>query len=434
MRAQDSALQSVKSYVMDGWPKYSADVPLEAKAFHAHRDHLTVSLGLVLYGNRMVIPQDMRAEILERIHDGHQGIVKCRERAKCSVWWPGISSDVQNLVSTCRECIDSKPTQRREPLICTPLPSRPWEKVAADICHFEKRNYLVVVDYFSRYIEIAHLSSMSADATIASLKNIFARWGCPNELITDNGPQFSGSAFAQFSVAFDFRHITTSPHYAQANGEAERAVQTAKRILKQPDPFLALLSYRATPLQATGVSPAQLMMGRQIRTTLPTLEANLQPAWPDLQQVQQKDNRAKQGYSQSYNTRHKVRPLTELQPGTSVKVKLDDERGWTKTASVVQKCNTPRSYIIQTDKGRVRRNRHHLQTIPAVLIAPPEGQTRCDHDQEENSEGDGQVDCPVTAGEPFSPDASTATAPVTPGLMRRSSRVVKPPDRYRDYV
>lgn len=102
---------------------------------------------------------------------------------------------------------------------------------------------------------------MSSETIRAKLKNIFARWGCPNELITDNGPQFSGRAFAQFSQEYDFRHIT-SPHYAQANGEAERAVQPAKQILKQEDSFLALMSSRATPLQATGVSPSQLMLGR----------------------------------------------------------------------------------------------------------------------------------------------------------------------------
>ncbi len=228
---QDEELQLVKQYVLGGWPQYSPNVPLKVKPYYAHRDHLTLSQELVLYDNRIVIPQNMRTEILARIHDCYQGIVKCRERAKCSVWWPSISKHIQETVSTCSVCQAIKHTQRREPLICTPLPSRPWEKVAADICQWKKENFLVVVDYFSRYIEIAHLTNISAAATIASLKNIFARWGCPNELITDNGPQFSGTVFANFAKMFDFRHTTTSPHYAQANEEAERAVQTAKQIL-----------------------------------------------------------------------------------------------------------------------------------------------------------------------------------------------------------
>lgn len=429
---KDDELRSVEHYVLGGWPQYSSEVPLKVKAFYSHRDQLTVSQGLVLYNNRIVIPKSMRMEILERIHDGHQGIVKCRERAQCSVWWPGISKNIQERVSTCNVCQEIKPTQKREPLLCTPLPSRPWEKVAADICHFNNKNFLVVVDYFSRYIEIAHLNNMSTETTIASLKNIFARWGCPVELITDNGPQFTGTVFAHFAKAFDFRHTTTSPHYAQANGEAERAVQTAKWILRQADPALALLSYRATPLQATGASPSQLMLGRQIRSTLPTLEANLQPAWPDFQKVRQQDDLAKLRYSHAYDSRYKARPLPELQPGTRVLVKLDNERGWTKSASVVRKHHTPRSYIVQTENGELRRNRHHLRPILPATTALQQKQVPVGPSAQ-NEESDSQIDRPATpdTGSPVPPASST---PVFPETLRRSERAVKPPDRYGDYV
>lgn len=113
--------------------------------------------------------------------------------------------------------------------------------------------------------------------------------GLSQHFFSDNGPQFSGKAFKDFARDYDFQHVTSRPHYAQSNGEAERAVQTAKKILRQSHPFAALMSYRAMPIQATGVSPSQLMMGRQIRTTVPTLESNLQPEWPDLHQVRKSD-------------------------------------------------------------------------------------------------------------------------------------------------
>lgn len=113
-----------------------------------------------------------------------------------------MSKDIQNMVNTCKHCKEFKSIQKREPLITTPVPSRPWEKVAADICELNKQSYLVVADYFSRYTETAYLRDMSGETARAKLKNIFARWGCPNEMITDNGPQFSGRAFLEFAQQY----------------------------------------------------------------------------------------------------------------------------------------------------------------------------------------------------------------------------------------
>lgn len=128
----------------------------------------------------------MRSEIVEQLHDGHMGIMKCRECAKQSVWWPGIGKALQKWIEHCKHCQMAKPAQNRESLMTTPLPGRPWERVAADICEVDKRNYLVVVDYFSRYIELAYLLHMTGDTVRSRLSAIFARWGCPSVLVTDN--------------------------------------------------------------------------------------------------------------------------------------------------------------------------------------------------------------------------------------------------------
>lgn len=125
----DRDLLVVSKLVTHGWPKHVGSVPVQAKAYHQWGNSLSTSKGLLLYGDRIVLPHSMRGDILHRLHDGHQGITKCRERARMSVWWPGLEKEIQELVTKCPECMQIRPTQRKEPLMTTLLPQRPWQKV-----------------------------------------------------------------------------------------------------------------------------------------------------------------------------------------------------------------------------------------------------------------------------------------------------------------
>ena len=144
-------------------------------------------------------------------------------------------------------------------------------------CLSQGKGYMIVVYYYSKWIEILHLNDTTTATCIATLKVIFARYGIPTELVSDNAPQFSSAEFTSFAEQYGLTHVTSSPYLANANGEAERAVQTARRILKQDDPWLGLMCYRDTEIAATGCSPAQLVMCRHIRTTLPTMPTTLPP-------------------------------------------------------------------------------------------------------------------------------------------------------------
>ena len=169
------------------------------------------------------------------------------------------------------------------------LPELPYQKVGTDLFEWKKRTYLLLVDYYSRYIEIALLSRPTAAEVITHLKSIFARHGIPELVMSDNGPQYSCDAFSEFAREYQFRHLTSSPIYPQSNGEAEHAVKTINGLLKkESDPYLALLSYRATPLQ-TGYSPSELLMGRKLRTTVPTIRRQLIPNVPDSAVVRKRD-------------------------------------------------------------------------------------------------------------------------------------------------
>ena len=123
------------------------------------------------------------------------------------------------------------------------------------------------------------------------------------------------------------------------------------------------MSYRATPTQATKATPSQLMMGRRIRTTVPTLETNLQPKWPKKESVRRTDDKAKSANKYFFDKRHGVNKLSPLERGDQVKIKIDEEKEWNTSATVVSNDLRDRSYIVQIPNGTLRRHRRHLRPL-----------------------------------------------------------------------
>ena len=420
----DGELQCVLRYIHKGWPEHLKSVALQASAYFKERGSLSEANGLLRRGKQIVIPESMRDEVLQKIHQGHLGLTKCRERYRGAVWWPGIASDVKQLVLSCKHCCIHRPSQNKEPLLTTPLPDLPWQKLAADLCEHKGRQYLIVIDYFSRWLEILELPKTNSETVIQKLKSIFVRYGTPEELMTDNGPQFTAEQFRCFAAEYDFQHVTSSPHFPQSNGMAERAVKTAKWILKQDDPHLALLSYRSTPTEPTRESPARLLMGREIRTTLPVLKENLRPVWPDLETIKRNDAKAKKCYERYYNRRYSTKPLPSLSIGDKVRLKIDGEKAWTTTATVKRQEATPRSFTMETEQGNTpRRNRRHIQLVSREPSLPP----KTDSPQQQDLEGPAEPDFGDTQSIPSEPPST----PKSSGqVVTRFGRTVKPNPRY----
>ena len=163
------------------------------------------------------------------------------------------------MVENCKSCQLNR-ADTAEPLKPSPLPDRPWQKVAVDLCEHKKYTYVVIVDYYSLYIEVLSCSE-TTQSVVQAMKATFARHGIPEIVRCDNRPQFVSREFQSFASEYGFTAITSSPRYPRSNGEAERAVQTAKSLIKKNDDlYLGLLAYRATPLQ-NGLSPAEMLMG-----------------------------------------------------------------------------------------------------------------------------------------------------------------------------
>jgi len=197
------------------------------------------------------------------------------------VWWPGISKEIKTKVESCQFYEENQPSQRKEPLMTTDLPDRSWQKMSTDLFQLTGQKYLVVMDHYLRFIEILSLVETTSQVVIQKLKSVVARWGIPEELISDNCTQFNSQQFDELKAKYGMKHTTSSPHYPQANSAADSGVQIAGRILKREDPFLALMTYRATPIPATGKTPSELIMERLIRTTLPTLSKVFEPKLPN---------------------------------------------------------------------------------------------------------------------------------------------------------
>ena len=246
-QSTDPILQQVTKYGQEGWPaKHLIKGPL--KPYWCVRSEFSLHNTLLMHADRIVIPTCLQQDMLSRIHQGHQGIVKCRLRARTSVWWSGISKQINEMIQNCKTCCQNFQIQS-EPMIPTTLPQRPWEKIGTDLFELKGKSYLLLVDYFSRYIAVVKLTCTTTKSVVAAMKPLFARYGTPDVIISDNGPQYLSQEFKQFAEDYEYSHVTSSPYHPQGNGEAECAVKTVKKLLRDTnDHNLALLSYRSTPL------------------------------------------------------------------------------------------------------------------------------------------------------------------------------------------
>ena len=188
-QSKDSVCQQLIVYCRTGWPELK-DLNPSVKHYWELCSEFTFCDGLLMRGQRVVIPEPLQEEVLHKLHGGHQGITRCRSRAKISVWWPGLTQQLKRFIQNCPQCArDYRPN--KEPLITSTLPDYPWQQVATDLFQLKGADYLVIVDYFSRYPEVHKLTRTTSQSVINSLKTVFARHGIPETLRTDNGPQFS---------------------------------------------------------------------------------------------------------------------------------------------------------------------------------------------------------------------------------------------------
>ncbi|BHF83536.1 hypothetical protein SprV_0902667900 [Sparganum proliferum] len=349
--SRDPLLSRVKRALQSGWPSSTSS---DFQPFFSRQNELSLQDGCILWGNRVVVPPQGRRAILRDLHNAHPGTVRIKPLTRSYVWWPKINADIENVVKACHVCQITRKTSPKVPLKPWAWPDSPWKRVHVDYFGpFQGHMVLVVVDAHTKWIDaIPTGNSCSSLTTINKLRTVFSTFGIPEMVVSDNGPAFTSAEFKDFMEKNGIRHLTTAPYHAASNGLAERAVQTIKHgLAKQTEADLAtklsrfLFSYRITPNDSTGTSPAELMFKRQLRTRLDLLN----PSTHD--RVIAKQTKMKARYDA--NTRPRV-----VAPNESVYTRLEHETNW--CPAVVR---TSEGQIVELELKDGRIVRRHLDQV-----------------------------------------------------------------------
>ncbi|KAL0963940.1 hypothetical protein UPYG_G00315590 [Umbra pygmaea] len=294
------------------------------------RDELVVDDGIVIKGQRTVIPHSLHREYINIIHRGHPGLESTKRRARSTVFWPTMNNDIEEELLSCSGLHSTRPHQQRNL----------YYHIRFQSCHGPR------------------LLLICSSGTDNSTKC----WSTRTQ--DDNARQYTSQRFKDFAKQWDFVHVTSSPEYPQSNGLAERAVRSAKQLMEKShrdgtDVFLNLLNVRNIPRDQALGSPAERLMSRQIRSTLPVNNRLLEPAPKNTKQVIAQLQNKRLAQKRYYDI--SSRPLQPLVDGQVVR--MQTKSGHDRLGTVKGRCKEPRSYIIESDGGTYRRNRRHILPV-----------------------------------------------------------------------
>ena len=264
---------------------------------------------------KVIIPNKLQGRVLEELHMGHIGIVKMKALARSRIWWPGMEQQIEQMARECEPCQSLR--NRPAPTTLHPWtwPIRPWQRLHIDFAGpFLGKSFLIIVDAHSKWSEVIPMMTTTDKKTIAELRRVFSIHGLPEQIVSDNGTQFTSEVFQQLIGENGIKHVRSTPHHPSTNGEAERFVQMLKNVMRAAkgdsgtiETKLArfLLVYRSTPNTTTGESPAELLFHRQIRTRLSLVTPDVSTAVVN-KQANQKNCHDKRGKEREFEPNQPV--------------------------------------------------------------------------------------------------------------------------------
>ena len=415
----DSVIARVLFFLDSGWPE--VEVEPELKPYFHRRNELSVQQGCVLWGHRVIIPSKGRGKMLDELHQEHLGSTKMKQLARAYFWWPNLDKDIEDLSASCSVCLASRDVPKKAPLHPWDWPEKPWVRVHADYAGPVMNTYfLVLTDAHSKWVEVLPTKDTSSFATINLVRNVFAHFGLPLTLVTDNGPNFVSSEFELFLEKNGVRHITSAPYQPSTNGQAENSVKSLKSFLKncsgndwrmKLDRFL--FQYRVTPHSTTNVSPAELMFGRKLRTVFDLVH----PKHNVKNNVLSKQETQKSNYDSTIARGFQLNPESPVMVrnySTISKDKWIPAKVVKQTGPVSYKCELEGGNIVRRHTNQMlTRSPNLIPTTPIKTREMPLAHSPIVPEFNEGAEGNTEVEAPPRQATP----------------VRRSTRVAKPPDR-----
>lgn len=334
----DKVLQEVIDYTRNGWPTDQKKLSTEVGLYWKKRNELTIERNCLLWGSRVVIPTQSRTIIMNMLHLGHQGIVRMKTLARQHVYWPSIDKDIEARVERCHEC---QKTRNDPPKSTHPWEAAdaPWSRIHIDHAGpFRGKLYLIITDSFTRWLDVAIVPSTSTGPTVKYLRKLFAEFGIPDTIVSDNGTAFTSQEFSRFCRINGIQHYRVAPYMAASNGLAERNVQTVKNFLKKLKPnddidkeLASFLLMHRTTRTSDGKSSSELLMGRQPQTCLDKIRPK-------------KDRKISKG------------KFNELDP-VWVRIYRGNLKEWVK-GHIIKQCGH-RVYVVKCNDSKLHRRHDH---------------------------------------------------------------------------
>ena len=340
---KDPLLSKVHDYILEGWPEEFEARDLW-KPLSSRKDELSVDKGVVLWGNRVIVPKVLQGQVLEELHVAHTGCSKMKLLARGFVWWPGMDGEIENVVKSCSQCLANRSKPETAPVHPWEVPSSVWERIHIDYAGpFLGKMFLIVSDAFSKWLDVHVTGGSTSKETIEKLRHSFSTHGIPLVIVSDNGSSFVSEEFKKFCVVNGIKHVTSAPYHPATNGLAERSVRTFKEVLKKwkgdGDSVATkverfLFSYRNTPHSATGISPAQILLKRRPRIHLSAIKPTSKKSLVPQQEVK----------------------VTRKFVVGEVVMARNYARGDKWIPGVVEKVTGPVSYHVKVEGGVIRRH------------------------------------------------------------------------------